>query len=80
MSHICAKVPCCDVRAVFYFSKNNGWTRDRVAAGGRSQINERLAATLYYQCEVNARDRPARINTLALQMELRIRRTETHIP
>jgi Protein of unknown function (DUF2490) len=61
---------------VFYYSAYRGWTRNRVAAGGRKQLNDRLAANLYYQRENNERGRPGRINTIGLQIELRIRRAE----
>jgi hypothetical protein len=59
---------------VFYFSKYSGFTRNRVAAGGRKEFTERLAADLYYQREDDERGTPARINTVGLQFEVRIRR------
>jgi len=38
----------------------------------RKQLNEHLAANLYYQREDNERGRPGRINTIAVQFELRM--------
>jgi Protein of unknown function (DUF2490) len=61
---------------VFYFSEYREWARNRIAAGGRKQLNERVAADLYYQRENNQRGEPAHINTIALQIELRVLGTE----
>jgi hypothetical protein len=61
---------------VFYFSEYRGWPRNRVAAGGHKQLNEYVGASLDYQREDNERGQPGRINTIALQIELRIRRKE----
>ncbi len=58
---------------VFYYSKNHGWTRNRVAAGARKEIGERLIADLYYQREDDATGRLVHINTIGLQLEMRLR-------
>ena len=42
-------------------------------AGGRKGIGERLAADLYFQRENNEAGQPARTNTIAFLLELRIR-------
>jgi len=44
-----------------------------MAAAGRKEFNERLAADHYYQRENNDHGNPAHINTIALVVELRLR-------
>jgi len=58
---------------IFYYSKYSGWTKNRAAAGGRKGIGERLAADHYFQRENNEAGQPARTNTIAFLLELRIR-------
>jgi hypothetical protein len=58
---------------VFYYSKYSSWTRNRVAAGARKAIGERIAGNLYFQWEDNQIGIPAHIATIAMLLEVRIR-------
>jgi hypothetical protein len=55
---------------VFYYSQYHCRTWNRVGAGGRKEIGERLTADRYYRHENNESGQPAHINTLSLQIEL----------
>ncbi|HEY6331832.1 MAG TPA: DUF2490 domain-containing protein, partial [Blastocatellia bacterium] len=58
---------------LFWYSKYTGLTKNRVAAGGRKVLSDRLALNFYYQRQDDDRSNPAHINTLGVLVELRIR-------
>ena len=58
---------------VFYYSKYDAWTRNRMAAGGRKTIGKRVVGNVYFQREDNQISSPAHINTIALLVEVRVR-------
>jgi hypothetical protein len=58
---------------VFHYSTRDGVTRNRFAVGGRKLLNDRVAASLYYQRQDDSHSTPAHIITLGTLLELRLR-------
>jgi hypothetical protein len=58
---------------IYYFSDTGGWTRNRFALGGRKALNATVAISLYYQHQLDSHSKPARIDTIGLTTELRLR-------
>ena len=58
---------------IFYFSNHNGWTRNRLAIGGRKALNERTTVNLYYQRQSDGHSSPSVINAVVVLIELRLR-------
>jgi Protein of unknown function (DUF2490) len=58
---------------IFYFSNHNGWTRNRLAIGGRKALNERTTVNLYYQRQNDGHSSPRVINAVVVLIELRLR-------
>jgi Protein of unknown function (DUF2490) len=58
---------------IFYFSNHNGWTRNRLAIGGRKALNERTTVNSYYQRQNDGHSSPRVSNAVVVLIELRLR-------
>ena len=58
---------------IFYFSNHTGWTRNRLAIGGRKALNERTTVNLYYQRQNDGHSSPRVSNAVVVLIELRLR-------
>jgi hypothetical protein len=62
-----------DLQTRLFSSNHNGWTRNRLAIGGRKALNERTTVNLYYQRQNDGHSSPRVINAVVVLIELRLR-------